>query len=194
MKDNERRILLLNPPHPTGRGFTREGRCTQESGVWGTQWPPLSLATTAALLRKDGHRVRVLDCPATGMDGGALETTAGRFEPDFVFLNTATPTLSHDLDTAGLIKRAVPQTAVGVMGTHVSAMPHVALAHPAVDMVVHWEPEETIQEICRRPKREWDPIAGLSFRDTNTGKIRRNNPGCLWHLKISLFRPGIPWT
>jgi len=36
----EKTILLFNPPAPDGRGYTREGRCTQEAGVWGTQWPP----------------------------------------------------------------------------------------------------------------------------------------------------------
>ena len=159
-----------------GKGFTREGRCTQESGVWATQWPPVSLATTAALLEQDGHGVRVLDCPAIAMDSKDLEAVVHVFQPDFVFLNTATPTLPHDLDMAGLMKKTVPEVTTGVMGTHVSAMPHVALAHPSVDMVVHWEPEETIQAVCRQPNRKWNDIAGLSFRDAKTGKTRHNKP------------------
>jgi len=174
--NGEHRILLLNPPHPGGKGFTREGRCTQESGVWGTQWPPLSLVTTAALLKKDGHGVRVLDCPATGMDSNTLEMTVRAFQPDFVFLNTATPTLSHDLKMAELMKRVVPQTTIGVMGTHVSAMPGEALFHTSVDMVIHREPEETIQEVCRNSHRGWENIAGVSFREAGTGKIRQNSP------------------
>ncbi len=170
------RILLLNPPHPTGKGFTREGRCTQESGVWATQWPPVSLATTAALLEKDGHGVRVLDCPAIAMDSRDLEAAVHVFQPDFVFLNTATPTLPHDLDMAGLMKKTVPEVITGVMGTHVSAMPHAALTHPSVDMVIHWEPEETVQAVCRQRNRKWNDIAGLSYRDAKTGKTRHNKP------------------
>ncbi|MCP4576491.1 MAG: radical SAM protein [Deltaproteobacteria bacterium] len=175
-EEERSRILLLNPPHPTGRGFTREGRCTQGAGVWGTQWPPLSLATTAALLRGDGHGVKVLDCPATGMDERALELLVGKFQPDFVFLNTATPTLPNDLTMAEVIRRAAPQAAIGVMGTHVTVMPQVALSSAPVDLVVHGEPEETIQEICRVSKESWDLVEGISFKEPKSGSIQRNSP------------------
>jgi radical SAM superfamily enzyme YgiQ (UPF0313 family) len=168
-------VLLLNPPHPEGRGFTREGRCTQEAGVWGTQWPPLSLATTAALLRGDGHGVKVLDCPATGLDERALKRLVGGFQPDFVFLNTATPTLPNDLNMVEVVKRAAPRATVGVMGTHVTVMPQVALSSAPVDLVVHGEPEETIREICRASKESWDVIEGISFKEPKSGRIQRNS-------------------
>jgi hypothetical protein len=61
------RVILFNPPMPGGGGFTREGRCTQEAGVWATQWPPLSLTTAAALPAGDDHTVKVFDFPALGM-------------------------------------------------------------------------------------------------------------------------------
>ena len=59
-------IILLNPPTRDDKKFIREGRCTQEQGVWATLWPPLSLATLGAVLEKDGHKVTIYDCAAQG--------------------------------------------------------------------------------------------------------------------------------
>ena len=79
------KVLLLNPPHPERKGFTREGRCIQEAGGWATRWPPESLATTAALLERDGYILRVIDCPAVGLDRARLGALTKTFQPDFAF-------------------------------------------------------------------------------------------------------------
>ena len=193
------KILLLNPPHPEGKGFTREGRCTQEAGVWATQWPPVSLATTASFLESDGHILRVIDCPAVGFDRTRLGALAKTFQPDFVFWTTATPTLNDDLNLAGLIKKAAPDAVTGVFGTHVTALPEVALKHPCIDAVVRREPEQTVREICLHGPDDWEGIDGLSFRDRETGRPRHNPdrglirpediPSPAWHhLDISRYR------
>lgn len=168
------KILLLNPPHPEGKGFTREGRCTQEAGVWATQWPPVSLATTASLLERDGHILRVIDCPAVGLDRARLGALAKTFQPDFVFWTTATPTLKDDLNLAGFIKKNVPDAVTGVFGTHVTALPEVALENPSIDAVIRREPEQTIREICLHGSSGCEGIDGLSFRDRDTGRPRHN--------------------
>jgi anaerobic magnesium-protoporphyrin IX monomethyl ester cyclase len=159
------KVVLLNPPHHEGKGFTREGRCTQEAGVWATQWPPVSLATTASLLEKEGHRLRVLDCPAAGVGRARLEALIGGNQPDFVFWTTATPTLDVDLDLGRFVKAAAPRAVTGVLGTHVTAMPEVALENPHVDTVIRREPEMTINELCRHKDRGWGDIRGLSYRE-----------------------------
>ena len=66
------KILLLNPPARDNKKFIREGRCTQEQGVWATLWPPLSLATMGALLEAAGHVVQIVDCAAQGMSRNAV--------------------------------------------------------------------------------------------------------------------------
>lgn len=186
------KILLLNPPHPEGKGFTREGRCTQEAGVWATQWPPVSLATTAALLENDGHQIKIIDAPALGMDRRKLKNELICFSPDMVFWNTATPTLFHDLDLARLIKQVSPHAITGVIGTHVTALPETALNFPGIDMVIRNEPEQTIREICLRPDPPLPKISGISYRSPGCGTIRHNPqrtfldansiPAPAWHL------------
>ncbi len=186
------KILLLNPPHPEAKGFTREGRCTQEAGVWATQWPPVSLATTATFLENDGHQIKIIDCPAIGMNRQILKNELGRFSPDMVFWNTATPTLSHDLDLGHLIKNVSPHATTGVIGTHVTALPESALNFPGIDVVIRNEPEQTIREICFHPGSSWRKINGISYRSSDSGKIRHNSqraflkadsiPAPAWHL------------
>ncbi len=134
----------------------------------------MSLATTASLLERDGHILRVIDCPAVGLDRARLGALAKIFQPDFAFWTTATPTLNDDLNLAGFIKKNVPDAVTGVFGTHVTALPEVALANPSIDAVVRREPEQTIREICLHGPGDWEGIDGLSFRDWETGGPRHN--------------------
>ncbi len=169
----EARILLFNPPAPDGRAYTREGRCTQEAGVWGTQWPPLSLATAAALLRRDGHRVTLRDYPASGRDSGALAEDLRRLQPAFAIWSTGTPTLRHDLALARLVREHSPEAVTAVIGTHVTVRPEESLGEQALDVVVRGEPEGVIRDLCRS-SRPFPGVAGISLRDRASGAIRHN--------------------
>ena len=193
------KVFLFNPPHPQGRGFTREGRCTQEAGVWATQWPPVSLATAAAFLEADGHAVRIMDFPAMGYDVTAIRQMISRDRPGFAIWNTGTPTLEFDLGIARVIKGASHKTITGVMGTHVSVLPEWALKISSIDVVIRREPEQTIRNLSVHEDRKWDSIKGISYRDPENGKIRHNpDPDFLhpedipfpaWHhLDISPYR------
>jgi len=168
------KILIFNPPHPEGKGFTREGRCTQEAGIWGTQWPPLSLATIASVLLQDGHQVRVLDCPAMGQGVDALVEVVGAFRPDLAVWNTATPTLAADLAVASRIRQVAPRAVTAVMGTHVTAFPDAALEVPHVDLVVRAEPEHTVRDLALLGDPPGAAVQGVSWRGKD-GTLR-NNP------------------
>jgi radical SAM superfamily enzyme YgiQ (UPF0313 family) len=169
----EKTILLFNPPAPDGRGYTREGRCTQEAGVWGTQWPPLTLATAAALLRRDGHRVTLRDYPATGIDLLSLTEDLRTLRPGFAIWSTGTPTLSFDIDIARVVRGNAPKSVTAVIGTHVTVRPEEALCEPALNIVVRGEPEGIIRELCRCAGM-WAEVPGISWRDTEGGAIRHN--------------------
>ncbi|MFH1080041.1 MAG: radical SAM protein [Pseudomonadota bacterium] len=175
------KVLLFNPPGPHGRGHIREGRCTQETGVWATQWPPVSLATAAALLGEDGHDVGVIDFPALGLGISALTETIRRKRPEMAVWSTGTPTLPFDLQMAGLIKGESPETVTAVIGTHVTVRPEDALREPAVDIVVRGEPERIIRNLCAHHGAGWETIRGISCRtgsgnDLHDGSGIRHNP------------------
>ncbi|MHB8772564.1 MAG: B12-binding domain-containing radical SAM protein [Syntrophales bacterium] len=169
----EPRVLLFNPPAPDGRAYTREGRCTQEAGVWGTQWPPLSLATAAALLRQDGHRVTLRDYPAAGRDSRALAKDLRELRPAFAIWSTGTPTLRHDVALARLVREETPAAVTAVIGTHVTVRPEEALAEPALGAVIRGEPEGIIRQLCRS-SGDFRQVDGISWREGPGDPIRHN--------------------
>ena len=164
-------VLLFNPPSTDGRGYTREGRCTQAAGVWGTQWPPLSLATAAALLRQEHRCVTLRDYPATGHDIRSLENDLRKLRPAFAIWSTGSPTILSDLAVARVVRKHAPGCVTAVVGTHVTARPEEALTETALDVVIRGEPEGIIDGLCR--SENYRDIKGISWREEE-GAIRHN--------------------
>jgi len=192
------KILIFNPPSPDGAKMNREGRCTQKASIWGTQWPPLTLATAAALLEADGHRVIVRDFPATGGSASDLVELVSREKPDFAFWATGTPTLDADLSWGETIKKVSARTRTGVFGTHVTARPETALTRPGIDLVIRREPELIIRNICRAATPGFAALNGISYRDASGGittnpdedlLLPEDIPAPAWHLL-----PSLPYT
>lgn len=185
-------IYLLNPPGPDNTSFTREGRCTQHAGVWGTPWPPLTLATAAALLEQSGHRVRLLDAAVPPRTWAQVEADLTAFDPDLVAWSTGTPTLAHDLSLGERLQTLLPRAFTCVLGTHVSALPEEALRAPGIDAVVRGEPEGPLAALAARGLEAVSSIPGLSHRDPETGRIAHTPPAAplapeaipapAWHL------------
>jgi anaerobic magnesium-protoporphyrin IX monomethyl ester cyclase len=168
------KVFLFNPPGPGNKRYIREGRCTQERRVWATQWPPLSLATAAALLERDGHTIKVMDFPALGSNHGSLVEMVQKDQPHFAIWNTGTPSLKSDLSLARIVKEVAPETITGIMGTEVTVHPDKALGLPSIDVVIRREPEQTIRNLCLHEDGKWASIDGISYRDHSDGKIHHN--------------------
>ena len=122
------KILLLNPPTREGKGFIREGRCTQEGGVWTTLWPPISLATMAAVLERDGHDVRIIDAGATAYSRERLLRDLSASPPGAVIWSTGTPSIADDLMLANEIKDVDTRIHTAVFGTHVTVVDEASMA------------------------------------------------------------------
>ncbi|HLE68186.1 MAG TPA: radical SAM protein, partial [Vicinamibacteria bacterium] len=184
----------MNPPTVEGKGFIREGRCTQEGGVWTTLWPPISLATIGAVLEHDGHRVEAKDAAATGYARKDLLQDIENAPPDAAIWSTGTPSIGDDLALANEIRTVSPFVATAVFGTHVTALDENCLRNtPGLDAIFRNEPEATAAEwIAKLAKKESpESVTGLSYREGE--EIRRNPdrpflsdldslPDPAWHL------------
>ena len=170
------KVLLLNPPTIDEKQFIREGRCTQEQGVWATLWPPLSLATIGALLEEDSCGVQIVDCPAQGVKWHALEQLIRTYMPDLVVWSTGTPSIKSDLELASYIKRNNGRILTAVFGTHVTVFDKQSLeSFPDIDFVVRNEPEMTVRKLVKTLSDGKSPeeVSGLTFR-RKTGEIVAN--------------------
>ena len=184
-------VLIFNPPSPDGAKMNREGRCTQKASIWGTQRPPLTLATVAALLENDGHRVTVRDFPATGGTEEDLVALVRQERPDYAFWATGTPSLDVDLSWGAVIKKIFARTRTGVFGTHVTAVPETALSTAGVDCVIRREPELIIRNVCRSAFSDISRVKGVSYRDSAGVPVSNPDedflqpweiPAPAWHL------------
>lgn len=170
------KVLLLNPPTKNNKKFIREGRCTQEQGVWATLWPPISLVMIGAVLEKDGHDVRIIDCPADGMVLEELYKKIKEDCPGLVLWSTGTPSIYSDLSLATEIKQIDPTISTTVFGTHVSVLDRVCLdKFSDIDFIIRHEPETTAQELIAQLQsgKSLKDVNGITYRN-QTGEIIAN--------------------
>ncbi|MDD4894478.1 MAG: radical SAM protein [Candidatus Omnitrophica bacterium] len=170
------KIYLVNPPAVNGIKMVREGRCMQRKGAWTTVWPPVTLATMAAMLLKDGIEVKLNDCIVEEISFGQLKINIEEFKPDLVVINTATASIYSDLDCARIAKEVFPEIKALAFGLHVTALPEEAfLMDPFLDYIIRGEPEFCLLELDRQLKNgdnQLFKIKGLSFR--NGSRIEHN--------------------
>ncbi len=80
--------------------------------MWATLWPPLSLAIIGAVLERDGHQVRIMDCPAQGRTFDDVKMAIGGMNPGVIIWSTGTPSIESDLQLASRIKSLEPGRAL----------------------------------------------------------------------------------
>jgi len=148
----------------------------QRTGAWTSIWAPVSLATTAAVLREADFETRIADGSVSGMDRAGLSELIASWRPGLVVINTATPSIDSDIAVASLVKAAMPEARTLAMGIHPSALPDECFDIDAnLDMVVRGEPEYTVRDaaVALRDREPLEGIAGLSYR-ADDGKVHRN--------------------
>lgn len=170
------KVVLLNPPAFQGIRYVREGRCEQRLSSFQYNMVPISLLTTAGLLRHEGHEVRVVDAIARELSPSALISELQAFAPKLVLLNVSTATFRGDALVASAIREALADVFLAAFGVHVTALPDESLREaPAIDAVIRREPEVTAAALARAldDGAGLGGVAGLSFR-TGDGAIRHN--------------------
>ena len=98
------KALFLNPPFKTDLGrFSRTSRSPAITKS-GTLYYPIWLCYAAGVTEEAGHEVKVIDSCAEGTDWGKTVQKIEEFDPELCVLDTSTPSLQADLDTARGIK------------------------------------------------------------------------------------------
>ena len=164
-------VLFVNPPSPDEhvyiRDINRSGRRSRERTIW----PQTSLALLAAVLKKEGYNVDVVDCIGLEMDWNKLKAYMKKNQPQYVVTNAITSIISNDLYATYLGKFFGACTVA--VGPHVTSMPAETLERfPSLDFVIVGEAEETILDLVRNCETNSDPsqVKGIAYRDGN-GKM-----------------------
>ncbi len=171
------RVLLLNPPPVDGVRYTREGRCQERESVLGTVKPPLSLATIAALLRQNGHAVKLVDATILDLTAeGTIETLEkDGFRPEVIVIATSTPTIIADMRVSRRLKEHFGSLLVAI-GPHTSGIPRETLEEfPWLDVAIAGEPEIAVLRVAMNPDcSTFSEIDGVCYREGDQLHVNPN--------------------
>ena len=162
------KVLLLNEPFV--KDFCRTQRWAARSRGRVLRAPDW-LAYAAAVLEKGGHQAKLLDMVAQNQDKDDLRRIAREEKPDFVVLDSTTPSIYSDIECARIVKEE-SNAKVIMVGPHVSALPEETLltGRGAVDIACIGEYDYSVRD-CVEHYDTLSSVAGIAyFKD---GKAQR---------------------
>lgn len=160
------KVIIANPPWP-GEGYGTRSNI---------RWPhrrgdkvltfPIYLAYAVAILEKEGFDVKGYD--AVDLEDGIPKFVARikKDQPDIVLLETSTPSILHDLNTAERIKREVGCKIV-LCGSHATYYAkEIMHDHLYVDFILKGEFDISIKDLCKalQSKKSLNEVSGLVYR------------------------------
>jgi len=166
------RVCLINPPRIQPK-------------AWGKPnvFPPIVMASVAAVLEKKGHAVSIIDAPTegwenlleldatkyrVGLSAETIEARISQWKPDLVIVEIPFSGWSKTAyEVVSIAKKARKNITVALFGLHPSSRPQDCLENAEVDFVVVGEPELTIAELVEaleQNKTDFGGIAGLGFK------------------------------
>lgn len=127
-------------------------------------YPPLDLASTAAVLRRGGVEVELLAANVLGWRHERVAAHLRASPPDLALVPSAWRSLAEDRRLLGLLRAAVPRTRLIVSGPNATAEPELFLADGAADFVILGEPEEAMLGLAQGDAPS--SIPNLAYRES----------------------------
>ncbi len=178
------RVLLTLPP---------EIHKLEIYKVSGIKAPPLGLAWIAAVLEREGHKVKIIDTPTLEMEWKDWLREVKGWHPDIVGFSMLTPTAPKGYRAVKMLKEELGNDfPIFAGGVHVTSMYKEALNNN-IDVVVLGEGELTSAEFINMiekhglDKEKLRNVKGLAFKDDS--RIITTEPRPLVQNLDSLPRP-----
>ncbi|MCX5696559.1 MAG: radical SAM protein [Candidatus Omnitrophica bacterium] len=163
------KILVINEPFV--RDFCRTQRWaarTRGRALRAPDW----LAYAAGVLEREGFEVRLLDMVAGGQEKEDLRLLIKRERPDFVVLDSTTPSIYSDIECARIVKEGSSAKVI-MVGPHISALPEetLRLAQGNIDVACIGEYDYTVRDVVKNYDN-LRSVAGIAFY--RQGSVTRN--------------------
>ncbi len=140
---------------------------------------PVWLATAAAFSKREGFDTVLRDSISMGETYESFYNFIKDCGPDFVMLESSTPTVRSDLEIAKRIRSMHPNVKILFTGLHVEFEEEDFLeAHPEIDFTIYGEYEvPTLKLMCAlRDGNDLDDIPALIHRNNGTVKKNKDEP------------------
>ncbi|MEW6096143.1 MAG: radical SAM protein [bacterium] len=134
------------------------------------------LAYATAVLEEAGEEVELYDFPAMNWDKAKLSQLIKDKQPQFVVLDSTTPSIYSDIECARLAKQE-SHAKVIMVGTHATALPEQTLkeAKGSIDVIALGEYDYTIRDIVQNWNK-LESIPGICYLDNGVFKSTPPRP------------------
>jgi radical SAM superfamily enzyme YgiQ (UPF0313 family) len=155
-------LLLIDPPLSMTKRYGHFALCGNKSFSYG-------LGYIAAVARREGFKVKILDMGVTEMDNNSFVNYLLTHSPRIVGLTATTIAISDAAKIAGIAKETLQDVLTVIGGSHISCTPKATiLRYPEFDIGVIGEGEITMLELLNQTNpltTDFSKIDGLSWRD-----------------------------
>lgn len=129
--------------------------------------PPLGMAYLAAIIRKNGYDVGIIDSYAMNYDKNELLEKISQEAPDVLMFGAVTATFRTVIEWLKIIKQHFPDVPTILGGLHTDLYPREILTHKVIDYIIIGEAWSTLPELMDSLKNKKDPstIKGIGFRN-----------------------------
>ncbi|QQR92102.1 MAG: cobalamin-dependent protein [Candidatus Iainarchaeum archaeon] len=136
-------ILLVFPPQSLDERYTRN------MGDVGGFLPPVGLLSMAAVLERDGHTVRVMDCPVNGYTVANVLDEITNFKPEVIGLAAITSLAHVTKQICEVIKNQWPEKTIILGGPHPTVMPQEVSKEMNADIIIGGEADGIISDVVK---------------------------------------------
>jgi len=153
-------LILVDPPVASAVRFGKLEKA-------GSFLPSLGLCSLAAVARKEGFSVKIIDANLSGYSLSELTRGVLKEKPKWVGISAATLTIDAAGKIAAALKKKAPGVIIIVGGAHITAIPKETLKkYQAIDVGIIGEGEETLKELLLVLERGRDikKVKGLVVR------------------------------
>ncbi len=173
------KVLIIHPPWPgPGYGLRSQNRWPRKKGDKTNRYP-IYLCYVGTVLKANGYGVEFIDSVFRDLDYEQTYSEIEKRKPDFIFIETATPTINYDIKFIDEIKKRFPSIKVVLAGTHVTYFPERTLAESKVDVIIKGEMDYTTLNAINALAKNTplSEVKGIAYRDGD--KIINNEPAPL---------------
>jgi len=159
---NKKRVFLIYPPAGI---MNREDRCQQpvKELIVIPPLPPTDLMYMAAVAEQVGCECKIKDYSLDNETIDDFINDIKDFKPDYLVINTTTPTINLDLSVCQVAKECYPHVLTIAKGAHfLTFNTQVLEEFPALDVIIRGEPELTLKEILEN--KDFSEIQGITYR------------------------------
>lgn len=139
--------------------------------------PPLGICYLGTVLKKAGHRVKLIDLRLPDYQNDYFVNTLKSFKPDLVGVSTTSFGYLWGKEILALTKQHSPKTLTILGGPHAAVGGMIAIKDKNLDMLAIGEGEDLIIELLEamKKKKGLKNIEGLVYKN-KAGKVLVNSP------------------